>query len=501
MKKPKIKGKPTKLPSPFETTVHKAKQITENSSKGGKVSEQIAMFGTHQFPSLDEVLDIDKESPEGLINLRKEVKYDIPNTTYITHAIHNFYPAKFIPQVPRFVINQFGLKGKIILDPFAGSGTTAVESLITGNSNISNDINPITRFLIDIKTLKLNSTNYFGYKDKLNYHTRRMFESNAKFIPKWENLDYWYPADILSVLKKMWGYIHNIENEDDIKYILKAGALYISRKYSYGDDESPKLFRSKQKTMRMKKLSNKFHEFGEELLQNELLKKAYEYLDYIIQMNLRYKLEYKKVDSLREANEHFLLVLNNSVEELEQRLPENSVDCIITSPPYIYAQEYFRSTKVDMYWLDITDDKSIRKLTNKEIGQKFRSFCDLNSILSEVESYKDAFESIKRCSESFKTKENILRFSAYFSDILYFLQLSAKLLNKNGIIAIFIGEPRVFGYYVKVKDIISEMLMQNNFRIKHTFFDIIKSRHLSRNRLNENPRGINGEWLIIGEKV
>lgn len=112
-------------------------------NKSLQIKEQLAMFDTYHVPPIDEKI----ENARNIINLREELKYDIPNTTYLTHGIHNVYPAKFIPQVPRFVINKFNLKRKIILDPFAGSGTTAVESLITGNSNISNDINPITMFL------------------------------------------------------------------------------------------------------------------------------------------------------------------------------------------------------------------------------------------------------------------------------------------------------------------------------------------------------------------
>ena len=110
-------------------------------------SQQMTMLNVKEFSSHEESTKIRNE-----INLRQELKYDISSTTYLTHVIHNFYPAKFIPQVPRFVIKLFNLKGKIILDPFAGSETTAVESLITGNSNISNDVNPITKFLIDVKT-------------------------------------------------------------------------------------------------------------------------------------------------------------------------------------------------------------------------------------------------------------------------------------------------------------------------------------------------------------
>jgi len=121
-------------------------------NKNIKSKGQMTMFDTHESLPINEekMEDSDKEFARNIINLRQELKYDILNTTYLTHAIHNVYPAKFIPQVPRFVIKKFNLKGKIILDPFAGSGTTAVESLITGNSNISNDINPITRFLVEV---------------------------------------------------------------------------------------------------------------------------------------------------------------------------------------------------------------------------------------------------------------------------------------------------------------------------------------------------------------
>lgn len=467
-------------------------------------SDQITIFDAYGSPSFIKkmVEKFDKNFTRNIINLRQELKHDIPNTTYLTHAIHNFYPAKFIPQVPRFVIKLFDLKGKIILDPFAGSGTTAVESLITGNSNISNDINPITKFLIDVKTLKLDPENYSSYVSRLNQHIKQMFKSDLEFVPRWDNINYWYEESILLVLKKIWGYIHNInQNENDIKNILSASALYLSRRYSYGDDGSPKLFKSKQKMARMKELTNKFHEFGEELLQKELFKRANEYLDRIIHLNLIPNLEQKRIISLEENGDKFLMVLDNSIEDLEKILPEGKIDCIITSPPYIYAQEYFRSTKIDMYWLDIIDDESIRRLTKKEIGQKFKPCHDLKTELLKIESYKNSLKIIEKLSNNFKTKENVLRFDAYFNDMLYFVRLSVRLLAKNGILAIFIGEPRVYGHHIKTKDIISEMMIQNNFYLKHTFFDIIKSRHLSKNRLNENPNGISGEWLIIGEKL
>jgi DNA modification methylase len=467
-------------------------------------NEQIMLFDIHEISPLNgnKGKDFEEDIAKNVINLRQELKHDIPSTTYLTHGIHNVYPAKFIPQVPRFVIKKFNQKGKIILDPFAGSGTTAVESLITGNSNISNDINPLTRFLVEVKTLQFNPRDCFRYIDRLNYHVDSMFKSNFKFTPKWSNLDYWYPPEILMELKKIWGYIHSIdENENNIKYILKTSALYISRKYSYGEDGSPKLFRSKHKTIKIEGLTQKYHELGYKLLQKELLEKAKQYLGAVTQFNSNLKAEFRKVDSLDDTIKNYLMILNVSLEGLDKIIPKQTIDCIITSPPYIYAQEYFRSTKIDMYWLDMIDDDSVRRLTKMEIGQKSRPFLDFSAELSNIKPFNKTLNVIKELSEKFKSKENILRYEAYFNDMMYFVRLSSKLLVNKGILAVFIGEPKVFGTPINVKEIISQMMEECNFRIINTYFDIIKSRHLLRNRLNENPNGISGEWLILGEKL
>src|ERR1041384_1513850 len=47
-------------------------------------------------------------------------------TSYFPHSVHP-YPAKFIPQIPNALIQQFSSVGDTIGDIFCGSGTTLVE--------------------------------------------------------------------------------------------------------------------------------------------------------------------------------------------------------------------------------------------------------------------------------------------------------------------------------------------------------------------------------------
>jgi DNA modification methylase len=62
---------------------------------------------------------------------------------YLTHWIYP-YKGKFHPQMIRALLNIIGLKeGDTILDPFLGSGTTALESQLLGINFIGIDISPL----------------------------------------------------------------------------------------------------------------------------------------------------------------------------------------------------------------------------------------------------------------------------------------------------------------------------------------------------------------------
>ncbi|MBW2342377.1 MAG: hypothetical protein JRF50_18935 [Deltaproteobacteria bacterium] len=50
------------------------------------------------------------------------------DTGFLTHDLHP-YPSKFIPQIPGNLISRLSLRGELVLDPFGGSGTTALEAV------------------------------------------------------------------------------------------------------------------------------------------------------------------------------------------------------------------------------------------------------------------------------------------------------------------------------------------------------------------------------------
>lgn len=60
---------------------------------------------------------------------------------YSVHAIGE-YPSKIRPIVISKIVERFSNKGDVVLDPFCGGGTVAVECKLQGRSSINFDINP-----------------------------------------------------------------------------------------------------------------------------------------------------------------------------------------------------------------------------------------------------------------------------------------------------------------------------------------------------------------------
>ncbi|WP_039929267.1 DNA methyltransferase [Leptospira yanagawae] len=66
------------------------------------------------------------------------------------HPIHHTvsYRASFKPELPSFFMKEFlKKKNKVVYDPFGGRGTTAIQANIEGHAAIHNDIHPLSIFL------------------------------------------------------------------------------------------------------------------------------------------------------------------------------------------------------------------------------------------------------------------------------------------------------------------------------------------------------------------
>jgi len=81
--------------------------------------------------------------------------HDIEPVAGLTHQFYR-YPARFSPAFARAAIKVFTSPGDLVLDPFAGGGTTLVEARIHGRPSIGADVSELARFVTRVKTTPLN---------------------------------------------------------------------------------------------------------------------------------------------------------------------------------------------------------------------------------------------------------------------------------------------------------------------------------------------------------
>ena len=68
------------------------------------------------------------------------------------HSLHEIsYRACFKPQLPRFFIERLTDPGDVVFDPFMGRGTTLLEAVLLGRDVIGNDVNPLSRVLVEAR--------------------------------------------------------------------------------------------------------------------------------------------------------------------------------------------------------------------------------------------------------------------------------------------------------------------------------------------------------------
>lgn len=81
----------------------------------------------------------------------------------LTHPLYR-YPAQMPPKLARALIVGLTRPGDLVLDPFAGGGTTAIEALTSGRAVICADLNPLACFVTKAKAWPVNVASLLAYE-------------------------------------------------------------------------------------------------------------------------------------------------------------------------------------------------------------------------------------------------------------------------------------------------------------------------------------------------
>ena len=434
--------------------------------KNQNLIEQFTLFP----PENESETPVDDTASDGieLVSFRELVP-EINDTGYLTHAIFA-YPAKFIPQVVRYAINTYTKEGDWIVDPFAGSGTVGVEAYLCKRNAFLLDLNLLLNHIMPLKVYRgkelLNEANLYKLLEGMR-------ESKHPFIPPWSNVAYWYAPEILEVLSHYWGFINNTDS-NIYSTIIKSALLKACKRFSYTEDRTPKLARSKRKLKAI-----------EELLKENWREQLDEMLYSLSLKTLRSLNDFVRYTQQHHFEHHGQIEFQGGVDSSYVAVPREC-DALITSPPYLQAQEYIRSTKMDLFWLGHTEEE-IRELSRLEIPYR-----KADRVIQT--------ETLDKVREMLTRDDLHKRLDSYFCHTVNALENSMNQLRPNAAACIFVGKPRIDGITVELWRILAEYFTERSFVFEKVYEDRIKTRKLFGARKNKNPDGMKSEFLLILRK-
>ena len=274
---------------------------------------------------------------------------------YGTHGVHE-YRGKFFPQLVRSLINISGAEpGGVVADPMSGSGTTVVEAVLAGYVGRGLDINPMSVMLGQIKS-QLLSADGIALTD--SYQALRAALTAAE--PRKRTLDYfetlptedqeylsnWFSKDVLHGLDDISQAISTLKSSQGIG-IARVALSNIIRNVSWQKNDDLRV----RKEIRLD-------------IEIDPKKKFLEELGRSIRAVLA--LLYQNGELRSPSFE----ILEGDARRCSHFWGNNSVDVIITSPPYATALPYLDTDRLSLCYLGLLPRPEHRSRDQKMIGNR-----------------------------------------------------------------------------------------------------------------------------------
>lgn len=303
--------------------------------------------------------------PEPIRSLQK-LDWELPDadTRYGTHKFHP-YSAKYIPQIPRYLISSLSKNRDTVLDPFLGSGTTLIEANALGRNSVGVDINPLACMISKAKTTPLTKSEVSLVECTLIGITKKARHLDGR---KWReyiesNVDCrvfsWFQDNILEELVLVKSEVDRIRNPAAKNFMLVAMSS-ILRRVSKAESGFGNLMISKNPPYK---------------------KDAARLFTNSVRSMIRGIEEYRSMHTKSRID-----VINEDSRNLGF-IPESSMDLICTHPPYMAAVPYAEYQKLSLWWLGMSNGDLDRVLIGgrrrrPDIGEVFEK--DMDAVIGHM---------------------------------------------------------------------------------------------------------------------
>lgn len=265
-----------------------------------------------------------------------------------TKHVHRLHPylGKFIPQLVEIFLKNNFTKSQVILDPFAGSGTTLVEANVLGMHSIGNELSYFNCLITKVKTQNydivklereildiLSKTKEFS-KSINHKPLTEIVTKKTNYFTTSEYLNKWFAQ---RALKELLFYLNNIQNyeyQDVLRIILtrSARSARLVPHFELTRAEEPIPVKGEYYCFKHKR---KCQPTGE----------ALKFLDRYSYDTIKRIREFSKIRTnasitvLQGDTRKFKLPAKDIEGNLVE-IPKKGIDGIFTSPPYVGLIDY-----------------------------------------------------------------------------------------------------------------------------------------------------------------
>ena len=368
--------------------------------------------------------------------------YKPSDTGKWTHGYHR-YPAKFIPQLAERLMDEYLTNGTgSVNDPFMGCGTTIVSAIARGYHASGTDINKIAHLMTKAKVTPI-SPDYLkkrvdGFLSKippLEDEQDLFVESQVQAdIPEkhLERINYWFAEEMRDALGKILALVRK-EDDSIIRSFLLVAFSHVLKTCSIWSQSSTKPIRDSKKRLTSPCEAIKRH----------------------LYKMLRGNAEFYNVVPSRVTDNLGNYLKIKAGPAKAQPVPDDSVDLIVSSSPYVTSYEYADLHQLSTLWLDLADD--LREYKKEFIGTSYKQY-EGRSLASQI-----AFNIVDEMSH--KSRKKAKEIEAFFIDMQEVFEESFRILKPGGRCCYVIGNTKLKGVDILNAQVFAESLQCLGFKL------------------------------------
>ena len=314
-------------------------------------------------------------------------------------GVHGYFTKQSWNVVADYIKN-FSKPGDLILDPFGGSGVTAIEAMMNNRKAISIDINPMVVFIVQalISPVKLSELKDVFERIRLEYEknepkTEKEIKNTLKKCA--------YPTDIILPKGSDVGTIEQLFSKKQLAQLSLLKSLIKKE-----NDENVRNSLLLMFSGLLTKVNLTYHSSSVRA-DGGGDAAAFRYYRYRIaprpiEIDLMkyFKLRYKKVFNAKKEMQYFInektindnQILKGTATDLKF-IPKESVDYIYTDPPYGKKIPYLDLSTMWNAWLDLEVTEEDYQQEAIEGGEKYKSKNEYNELIAQ--SIKEMYRVLK----------------------------------------------------------------------------------------------------------